>query len=163
MNDNNAQQPVETATDESGPSIRVAAQFIRDLSFECPNVHRLLEGPGDNPNLQLQVNVSAKGTESGLFESVIDLSANASNAAGVIYELEVSYGGLFQIRNLPREAVEQLLMVNGPALLFPFLRRLVADVTREGGFPPLFLDPIDFAGLYLRRKQEGEGQAPATA
>ncbi len=158
MTENNGQSA--DAADSTAPSVRVAAQFIRDLSFECPNVHQLLEGPGENPNLQLQVNVSAKGTDSGLFESVIDLTAHASNNAGVIYELEISYGGLFQLRNLPREAIEQILMVNCPALLFPFLRRLVADVTREGGFPPLYLDPIDFAGLYLRRKQDDADDKP---
>ena len=143
------------------PDVRVAAQFIRDLSFESPNIVRLLDGPGENPNLQLQVNVGAKTIRDGMYESVIELKAHATNAEGVIYDLEVSYGGAFAVSNLPANAMEPFLLVNCPALLFPFLRRLVADITREGGFPPLFLDPIDFASLYMRRKNEQqEGEPP---
>jgi preprotein translocase subunit SecB len=143
----------QTGTQPGAPEIRVTAQFIRDLSFESPNVLKLIDGPGTNPNLQLEVNVNARNVKEGLFESVIELKAEANSKEGIIYDLEIIYGGLFAISNIREEALEPFLLVNCPALLFPFLRRLVADVTREGGFPPLFLDPIDFASLYLKRKQ----------
>ena len=142
------------------PEVRVAAQFIRDLSFECPHVEKLLDGPGENPNLQLQINVNAKQVRDGMFESVIELKAHATNSEGTIYDLELTYGGAFAISNIPQNALEPFLLVNCPSILFPFMRRLVADITREGGFPPLFLDPIDFASLYMRRKKEQQQVSP---
>src|SRR5690606_39005137 len=90
-----------------------------------------------------------------LYESAIEFQARAKTKDMVIYELEIVYAGAFQIENAPPQALEPMLFVNCPALLFPFLRRTVADVTREGGFPPLLLDPVDFGALYMRKKQLG--------
>ncbi|MCL4766132.1 MAG: protein-export chaperone SecB [Hyphomicrobiaceae bacterium] len=132
---------------------RVVGQYIKDLSFENPNIGKLVQSPGDNPNLKLEVNVNATRVGDDLYESAIDFKANASNKSGVIYELELVYAGLFKVENVPQQALEPFLLINCPSLLFPFLRRLAADLTREGGFPPLLLDPIDFAGLYVRRQQ----------
>ncbi len=143
---------------------RVMGQYIKDLSFENPNVGKLLQGPGDNPNLQIEVNVNAQRVGQDLFESAIDFKAHATNKTGVIYDLEMVYAGLFKIENMPQQSLEPFLLINCPALLFPFLRRLAADLTREGGFPPLLLDPIDFAGLFMRRKQqESGGSVPGPA
>lgn len=142
----NAQQPQMNA--------QVVGQFIRDLSFENPNVVRLIDGPGDNPNLKIEVNVNAEHVRDDLFQSAIDFKAHATNKDGTIYIMECVYGGLFKLQNVPEQALEPFLLINCPTILFPFLRRLVADITREGGFPPLLLDPIDFGGLYLRRQQE---------
>ena len=145
---------------------RVVGQYIKDLSFENPNVGKLLQTQGENPNLQLEVNVNAKTVSKDLYESAIEFKANASNKSGVIYDLELVYAGLFKIENIPQQALEPFLLINCPLLLFPFLRRLAADLTREGGFPPLLLDPIDFGGLYMRRKQEQQsagGQPQAAA
>ncbi|KAB2920114.1 MAG: protein-export chaperone SecB [Hyphomicrobiaceae bacterium] len=137
---------------------RVLGQYIKDLSFENPNVHKMLGGPGDKPNLRVEFNVNATKVADNVFESAILFKAEAANKAGVIYDMELAYAGLFQIENMPDQALEPFLLINCPALLFPFLRRLVADLTREGGFPPLLLDPIDFAGLYVKRQQEKGGQ-----
>jgi preprotein translocase subunit SecB len=146
------------AEDEATPApsvqAQVVGQFIRDLSFENPNVARLLEGPGENPNLKLEVNVAAERMGPDLFQSAIDFKAHATNKDGTIYIMELVYGGLFRLQNLPEESLEPFLLINCPTILFPFLRRLVADITREGGFPPLLLDPIDFGGLFMRRQQE---------
>ena len=79
-----------------------------------------------------------------------------NSKAGVIYDLELTYAGLFEIQSIPQEALEPFLLINCPTLLFPFLRRIVADLTREGGFPPLLLDPIDFAVLFMQRQQQGQ-------
>ncbi len=139
--------------------VSIAAQFVRDLSFESPNIEALLSGPGENPNLNVEINVNGKHIRDNLFESAIDFKANASNDAGVIYDLEVVYGGLFDVQNMPRESLEPFLLVECPTILFPFLRRLVADLTREGGFPPLYLDPINFAALYMQRKGQEQPQS----
>jgi preprotein translocase subunit SecB len=133
---------------------QVVGQFIKDLSFENPNVLRMMDGPGENPNLKLEVNVNAERLRPELYQSAIDFKAHATNAEGTIYIMECVYGGLFKLQNVPEQALEPFLLINCPAIIFPFLRRLVADVTREGGYPPLLLDPIDFGALYIRRQQE---------
>lgn len=134
--------------------VHVVGQFIKDLSFENPNIGKLLASPGTTPNVKLEINVAAKRVQPDLFESAIDFKAVASNTDGTIYDLELVYAGLFQIKNIPDQALEPFVLINCPTLIFPFLRRIVADITREGGFPPLLLDPIDFAQLFMRRKQE---------
>jgi preprotein translocase subunit SecB len=139
--------------------IRVIAQYIKDLSFENPNVNKLVENQGEPPNLRVEVNVNANKVSDKTFESAIQLKAQATNNVGTIYDLELSYGGMFQIENMPEPSMEPFLLINCPALLFPFARRLVADLTREGGFPPLLLDPIDFASLFVKRQQEKQAQA----
>ena len=118
------------------------------------NIGRILAKPGETPNIKLEINVSAKQVQPELFESAIDFKAVASNTDGTIYDFELVYAGLFQLKNIPEQALEPFLLINCPSLLFPFLRRLVADLTREGGFPPLLLDPIDFAGLFMQRQQQ---------
>jgi len=141
--------------------VRVMAQYIKDLSFESPNIHKLLDGPGEAPNLRVEVNVNASKVNANAFESVINFKADASNKAGTIYDLELAYAGMFQVENLPEPALAPFLLIECPTLLFPFVRRLVADLTREGGFPPLMLDPINFANLFARRQQERAAQAQA--
>lgn len=160
-NQNGSENPVAAQNgDTPAVQAQVVAQFIKDLSFENPNVEKLLSGPGENPNMKLEVNVNARRMNEDRYESAIDFTAHATNQTGTIYQLEVVYAGIFQIKNIPEEALEPFLLINCPALLFPYLRRLASDLTREGGFPPLLLDPIDFASLYMRRKQEGEAQSP---
>jgi preprotein translocase subunit SecB len=141
------------------PQIRVVAQYIKDLSFEAPNVAKLLDGPGEAPNLRVEVNVNANKISGSTFESAINFKAEATNKLGTIYDLELAYAGMFQVENLPEAALERFLLIDCPGLLFPFARRLIADLTREGGFPPLLLDPINFANLYARRAQERGAQA----
>jgi preprotein translocase subunit SecB len=145
---------------QAGPQVqvRIIGQYIKDLSFENPNVRKLLEGPGDKPALRVEVNVNATKIGDKVFESAIDFKAEAQSKSGVIYDLELTYAGMFEVQNLPDQALEPFLLINCPLLLFPFLRRLVADLTREGGFPPLLLDPIDFAGLFMQKKQQQTGQ-----
>lgn len=139
------------------PSIKVAGQYLKDLSFESPNAPKSLQSPGSNPNLQVDIHVNANKLEGEIFESAIHFKAHASNDEGTIYLLEAVYAGAFEVKNIPGEALEPLMLINCPAILYPFLRRLVSDVTQEGGFPPLLLDPIDFAALYQKR-QEGKSK-----
>lgn len=133
---------------------KVLNQYVKDLSFENPNIRKLMTGGGDPPTLKVEVNVNAERVENDIYESGIELTATATNNIGTVYVLETVYAGLFKMDNVPEQALEPFLLISAPMTLFPFLRRLVADVTREGGFPPLLLDPIDFAGLFFRRQQE---------
>jgi len=153
-------EPIESGgatAPDGGPAsqvqVRVIGQYIKDLSFENPNVHKLLGTSTDKPSLRIEVNVNATKVADKTFESTIQFKAEATSKLGVIYDLELAYGGLFQIENMPDQALEPFLLINCPTLLFPFVRRLVADLTREGGFPPLLLDPIDFAALFMQRQQ----------
>jgi len=158
----NGKNSAAPAAEQKGPTpvqVQIAGQYIKDLSFENPNIEKLIENPGDNPNMQLEVNVNAKRVGEDLYESAIDFKAHATNQTGTIYHLEIIYAGLFRLKNLPNEALEPFLLINCPSLIFPFLRRIVADLTREGGFPPLLLDPIDFAGMFMRRVQASSNQA----
>jgi preprotein translocase subunit SecB len=148
-------------TPQPGPGpnqvqVRVVGQYIKDLSFENPNVRRLLGGAGEQPALRVEVNVNATKLADKMFESAINFKAEAASKTGVIYDLELAYAGLFEVQNLPDQALEPFLLINCPSLLFPSLRRIVADLTREGGFPPLLLDPIDFAALFMQRQQQGQ-------
>lgn len=134
---------------------QVVGQYIKDLSFENPSIGKPVASKDEQPNLEVQINVNAKRLNDDHFESAIEFKALASNTDGTIYDLELVYAGLFRVKNLPEEALEPFLLIHCPTLTFPFLRRLVADLTREGGFPPLFLDPVDFAALYNHNKQSG--------
>ena len=145
----------------SEAQVRVLGQFIKDLSFENPSVGRVPVETNEQPNLRVEVNVNAQNVAPNVYESVIELKAHCSVKAGVLYDLEVLYGAVLQVENVPEQALEPFLLINCPALTFPFVRRLVADITREGGFPPLLLDPIDFGSLFLQRRQQaGQVAAP---
>lgn len=142
---------------------KVVSQYLKDLSFENPNIRKLMKSAGDPPNLKVEVNVNAERIENDIFESAIHLTATAANNVGTIYVLDTVYAGMFKIENIPEQALEPFLLISAPTTLFPFLRRLVADVTREGGYPPLMLDPIDFANLYFQRQQAQAQGGKATA
>jgi preprotein translocase subunit SecB len=128
----------------------INAQYIKDLSFENPRApFSLLEK--EVPQIDINLDVRVEQLQEELFEVVINLSARSLIKEEIIFLLELSYGGLFTISGY-QEAKEEILLVECPKVLFPFLRRIVADVTRDGGFPPLMLSPVDFKGLYLNKK-----------
>ncbi len=137
-----------------GMQIQVIGQYIKDLSFENPSIGKLQIKQGENPSVELEVNVDAQRMTGDVYESAILFTATTSHSGGKIYVLELVYAGLFRLQNVPPQALEPFMLINCPTLLFPFLRRIVADITREGGFPPLWLDPVDFGALFMRRQQE---------
>ncbi len=142
---------------------RVLGQYIKDLSFENPKAPVSLQTLDEKPNLDVEVNVNARKVGEDTYESAIDFKAKATSSDNVIYSLETVYSGVFRIANVPEKMLQPFLLINCPSILFPFLRRLIADLTREGGFPPLLLDPIDFASLYTSRVQTaGEEAQPAS-
>ena len=136
--------------------VKILNQYVKDLSFENPNIRKLVGAPGDKPNIAIEVGVNAEHVDGDVFESSVSFKAVATNNLGTIYVLETVYSGLFKIESMPQQALEPFLLVSGPSTIFPYLRRLIADVTREGGFPPLLLDPIDFAGLYMQRQKQAQ-------
>jgi preprotein translocase subunit SecB len=143
--------------------LAILAQYVKDLSFESPGAPQTLQGPGENPQLQVGVNVNAGPRGEDVYEVVLNFEAHAKSDAGVIYNVELAYAGLFRLSNIPEDMLQPLLFVDCPTLLFPFVRRVLADVVRDGGFPPLMLDPIDFGRLYaqnLARGQEPEQSQP---
>jgi preprotein translocase subunit SecB len=148
-----------TVSAVTGAQLAVLAQYIKDLSFESPGAPQSLQGPGQNPQLKVGVNVNAGSRGNDAYEVALQIEAHAKSDAGVIYNVELLYGGLFRLQNIPENLLQPVLFVDCPTILFPFMRRVLADVTRDGGFPPLMLDPIDFGRLYaqnLARAKETE-------
>jgi preprotein translocase subunit SecB len=143
--------------------LTVLAQYIKDLSFENPGAPQSLQGPGQNPQLKVGVNVHAQAKANEAYEVSLNLEVHAKSDSGVIYNVELVYGGLFHVRNIPQNVIQPVLFVDCPAILFPFMRRVLADVVRDGGFPPLMLDPIDFGRLYAQNLAKGEPMGEARA
>lgn len=143
-----------SGTENAQPMLSIVTQYIKDLSFENPNAPKSLHPEAGHPEVEIGVNVQAQQQGDGLYEILVQLNAKAVHGEDTAFIVELVYGGLFNIRNFPQDAMEPLCMVECPRLLFPFARRVVADATRDGGFSPLLLDPIDFAGLYQRHKTQ---------
>ena len=143
---------------EGPPGVRVLAQYIRDLSFENPLAPDSLRAGPAQPQIDLGVELNAKGRPDGFFEVDLKLSARAMREAEAVFHVELVYGGLFQIVGVPDQDMEPVLMIECPRFLFPFARRIIADLTGEGGFPPFMLEPLDFAGIYAARRQQAGGQ-----
>lgn len=143
-------QPMMNGAD-TGPGIRILAQFIRDLSFENPRAPESMRAGAAQPQIELGVEMNGRSREDGLYEVDLKLSATAQRENEAVFHIELLYGGLFQIQNVPEADLEPVLLIECPRFLFPFARRIIADMSSEGGFPPLMLDPIDFASIYAAR------------
>lgn len=158
--------PAPQPSGEAGSAlmIRVLGQYVKDLSFENPNAPDSLRGQGQ-PEIDLSVDVRARSLDAETFEVELVLSANASSSGSQLFIAELTYAGLFSIRNLEERAREPFLLIECPRLIFPFARRILADATRDGGFPPLMLEPVDFAALYRQQLADkpagGEPQGTA--
>jgi preprotein translocase subunit SecB len=146
------------------PQMKVLGQFIRDLSFENIVSRKPIEGEVQ-PDIQVQVALDAKKRGENQYEVMSKYNIVSKNKGGdaTLFVLEVEYGGIFQIDNVPDEQLHPFLLIECPRMIFPFVRRLVSDVTRDGGFPPLNLDNVDFVALYrqtLAQRQKAEQEAP---
>jgi preprotein translocase subunit SecB len=150
---------IEGGADQLQPALNVLAQYIKDLSFESPNAPGILQKPASNPRLDVSVNVQAGGDGKEVFEVALHVDAHAKSDEGIVYNVELVYAGMFRLKDIARERLQAVLFIDCPALLFPFARRLIADLTRDGGFPPLMLDPIDFAMLYRRNLADAQQEA----
>jgi len=145
-------------TAPTGPAISVLAQYIKDFSFENPNAPRSLRPRESSPNIQVNINVNASGLSNTDFEVVLKLEAKAEDGKEVIFNAELLYAGIFRVQGVPQEQLHPVLLIECPRLLFPFARQIVGDATRNGGFPPLLIDPVDFARLYQSRIAEEQAK-----
>ena len=140
--------------DDKTPQLTVLVQYAKDLSFENPNAPRSLGPQEKQPNIQINVNVNANPLSETDFEVSLKLEGSAGEGADTLFRFELDYGGVFRLVNIPQEQLPLLVMIQCPRLLFPFARQIVADAIRAGGFPPLYIDPIDFGMLYQQRMQQ---------
>lgn len=141
----------EHATNEQ-PRFVVRGQYIKDLSFENPAAPASLLPQKNPPKIDVNVDLAAQKVGDDLYESALQVTISAKSDDNALFEVELSYAGLFEMANIPEERIEPMLFIECPFVIFPFARRVIADVTRDGGFPPLMLEPIDFHQLYARRK-----------
>lgn len=142
------------------PQLNVIAQYTKDFSFENPNAPGSLAPQEQGPNINIQVNVNAKQLNPGEFEVNLVLEGSAQNPNLTLFKFELDYAGIFRLQNIPEQDLHPIVMIECPRLIFPFARQIVADAVRNGGFPPLFIDPIDFAALYRQRIAEMQQNAP---
>lgn len=140
------------ADEANAPAIRVVSQYIKDLSFENPAAP--LTNVASRPQVELNVDLKAKQADKELFEVEMKLQVSAKIEDKPAFLLELVYGGLFFLHNIPEDVRSQILMIEAPHLLFPFVRRIVADVVQDGGLPSLMIEPIDFAALYRAKMAE---------
>ena len=145
--------------DQSRQTLSVLAQYIKDLSFESPGAPQSLRAREKPPGIAINVNVGANGISDKEFDVQLTLNAKATSDAEVLFNVELLYGGVFRIEGFPQEHMLPLLFIECPRLLFPFARQIVADATRNGGFPPLMLDPIDFGQMFQRKIAEDQAAA----
>lgn len=132
------------------PQVGLIAQYVKDLSFENPNAPAVFQWQGQ-PRIDVQFNIGATQVGEDVHEVVLKIEASAVAADQTAFHVELSYGGLFGLRNIPADQIQPFLLAEAPRLLFPFARRVVADAVRDGNFPPLMLEPIDFGALYMQQ------------
>ncbi|WP_281926890.1 protein-export chaperone SecB [Roseibium album] len=146
-NDGGVQSQTEGA---AAPGMHILGQYIKDLSFENPNAPRSLaqNENQEQPKLDINVNVGAQQMGDDQFEVVLTLTAKAERPDMVMFNVELIYAGIFRITGVPQEHMHPFVMIECPRMIFPFARNILSEATRNGGFPPLMLDPIDFAQLY---------------
>jgi len=169
MADNNTQTPVGgDATANDQPQAGMIGQYIKDLSFENPNAPASLQAmQASQPKIDVSVNVGVRTAGQDVYEVMLQMKATATTKDQegndlTAFIVELSYASLFGMRNIPQDQMQAFLMVQGPNLMFPFARRIIADATRDGGFQPLMLEPINFDALYrqqLAQAAEQNGQA----
>ena len=142
------------------PRLTIQTQYIKDLSFENPRAPLTLT-QNQRPEISVRVDTRAQPLQDDRYEVAIQLNIDAKAGDEAVFVLELSYAGVFHLQNIPKDSLQPLLLVECPRLIFPFARRIVADATRDGGFPPLMLDPIDFVALYRRRLEQAQAAAQA--
>lgn len=141
------------------PSLNVLAQYVKDLSFENPGAPNSLRGRDKAPGIAINVNVAANPLSEREFDVNLTLNAKATAEKDLLFNVELVYGGVFHIEGFPQEHMLPLLFIECPRLLFPFARQIIAEATRNGGFPPLMLDPIDFAAMFQQKLAEDQAAA----
>jgi preprotein translocase subunit SecB len=138
----------ETAANATSASFSLIGQYIRDMSFESPGAPASIMLTAGNPNFSVGINVGVRKQADDLYAVEITLNAKAEREKNVLFNVELIYGGVFRVRNIPEDQLAPLLLVECPRLIFPFARQVLASVTQQGGFPPLMMEPVDFNAIY---------------
>ena len=150
--------------EDTMPQVGMISQYVKDLSFENPNAPAVYQWQ-EQPQIEVQFNIGANVVGEDVHEVALQIQVAARADGNTAFAVELLFAGLFAIRNVPQEQLQPFLLAEAPRLLFPFARRVIADAIRDGGFPPLILDPIDFGQLYMERAAQaqaelGQSQAP---
>lgn len=161
-NVNNGSAAPQVAPADQGQQLIINAQYIKDLSFENPRAPQSLRQQATPPAVDINVNVGAQGLGPENYEVVLTINASAKSGDDALFIIELSYGAIITVRNVPQEMLNAVVLVETPRLMFPFARNIVAETTRDGGFPPLMINPIDFAEL-LRRNAVTQEATGATS
>ena len=159
-NPNGGDQPQQAP---QGPAMRVLNQYVKDLSFENPNAPAAVRPDQPTPEVEIGVDVNARALGPDQYEVELSCSATARREGQVVFVVETNYAGLFHVSGVPQEQMEGVLLVAAPQLLFPFARQVIATAVRDGGFMPLMLEPLDFAGMYQMQKARAAQQASSGA
>jgi preprotein translocase subunit SecB len=158
-----ADSPATNGADAGNiPSLNALAQYMKDFSFENPTAPKSLAPQQTQPQIAIQVNVNAKQLADDDFEVELKLEGNAKTENDILFAFDLTFCGVFRVRNIPQDQIHPVVMIECPRLLFPFARQIVAEAVRNGGFPPLYIDPIDFVALYRQRAAAAQPGAPAT-
>ncbi|MDG1438781.1 MAG: protein-export chaperone SecB [Emcibacteraceae bacterium] len=164
MSDTTEQNEANEAPAEGEVQISILGQYIKDLSFENPTPAQTIQKLAtEKPTMNINVNLNAQQIGEDIFEVDLKVTATAKSNEETAFVAELLYSGLFGIKGLPEDQLQPFLMVEAPRQIFPFARRILSDVTRDGGFPPLMLEPIDFANLYHQQLVQAAAQEGAAA
>jgi preprotein translocase subunit SecB len=142
--------------------LSVLGQYIKDFSFENPNAPRSLTPPQAQPAINIQINVGVQQLAQTDYEISLNLEGKAESSGTVLFAFDLTFAGVFRVQNVPAETLQPIVMIECPRLLFPFAREIVATSVRNGGFPPLLLDPVDFVALYQQRAAQTQSPQPTT-
>jgi preprotein translocase subunit SecB len=137
------------------PQLSVLAQYVKDFSFENPNAPQSLM-PGQQPQIGIQINVDARPLADSDVEVSLRLEGKAEHQGNIMFAFELTFAGVFRVQNVPQESLNEIVLIECPRLLFPFAREIIANAVRNGGFPPLLLDPFDFVALYRQRMEQSQ-------
>ena len=150
----------DTASQTNTQPIQIHGQYVKDLSFENPTAPQSLLSGQPAPRVDIGVNVQGGPVAEGVYEVMLNLRVQAQVEQTTVFLIELAYGGVFSLPGIPPEHHRPVLLIEGPRLLFPFARAIVADLVRDGGYPPLLLNPIDFAELYRHQMAEAAAAQP---
>ena len=149
--------------EDAAPSMNILAQYVKDLSFENPNAPNSLRPREKPPEISININVNPNPMSETDFEVELKLEAKAVDGDEVLFNVELIYAGIFRMQNIPAQALQAAVLIECPRLLFPFARQIMADATRNGSFPPLMIDPVDFGQLFQQKMAEQQAAgAPAS-
>jgi preprotein translocase subunit SecB len=153
----------QTGANANAPALNIIGQYIKDMSFENPKAPQSILAGSGQPRFNVAINVGVNKQADEVYAIELTINAKAERESGVLFNIELIYGGLFRLKNWPEQQLSLVLMIECPRILFPFARQVLASVTQAGGFPPLLMDPVDFAAIYRQNLAQLQAQQKAGA